>query len=233
MIQAIETRYKGYRFRSRTEARWAVFFDEMEYKWEYEPEGFVLPDGTHYLPDFRLWTPQQEPIWAEIKGGHVKEDAKFTAFSEALDNGEEEEPYLWTPHPRRVLLSGTPYEYFIEDVGYRGTTWRMKAFICPRCGLPEEGLDPEDHICIPCDWETKSGGFHPLEYDGFFPYRPHKGAIQIAQKWDDVHQPTAFPLVASGDGSTVQQDAARAIKAACEASRAARFEHSERRRVWA
>jgi hypothetical protein len=26
-IKAIETLYRGYRFRSRTEARWAVFFD--------------------------------------------------------------------------------------------------------------------------------------------------------------------------------------------------------------
>ena len=26
-IKAIETVYKGYRFRSRLEARWAVFFD--------------------------------------------------------------------------------------------------------------------------------------------------------------------------------------------------------------
>jgi hypothetical protein len=29
-IKAIETRYKGYRFRSRLEARWSVFFDAME-----------------------------------------------------------------------------------------------------------------------------------------------------------------------------------------------------------
>ncbi len=28
-IKAIETRYKGYRFRSRLEARWAVFFDAL------------------------------------------------------------------------------------------------------------------------------------------------------------------------------------------------------------
>jgi len=27
MIKAIETQYRGYRFRSRLEARWAVFFD--------------------------------------------------------------------------------------------------------------------------------------------------------------------------------------------------------------
>jgi hypothetical protein len=40
VIKPIETRYKGYRFRSRLEARWAVFFDTMEIPWEYEKEGF-------------------------------------------------------------------------------------------------------------------------------------------------------------------------------------------------
>lgn len=53
-IKAIQTRYKGYHFRSRLEARWAVFFDALGLEWEYEPEGFELPDGTRYLPDFLL-----------------------------------------------------------------------------------------------------------------------------------------------------------------------------------
>ena len=53
-IKAIETYYKGYRFRSRLEARWAVFFDAAGIKFEYEPEGFVMSDGTKYLPDFYL-----------------------------------------------------------------------------------------------------------------------------------------------------------------------------------
>lgn len=52
-IKAIETYYKGYRFRSRLEARWAVFFDAAGIKYEYEPEGFDL-DGVWYLPDFYL-----------------------------------------------------------------------------------------------------------------------------------------------------------------------------------
>jgi hypothetical protein len=55
-IKAIETTYRGYRFRSRTEARWAVFFDTLGVKWDYEVEGFELPDGTRYLPDFRIST---------------------------------------------------------------------------------------------------------------------------------------------------------------------------------
>lgn len=54
MIKAIETRYKGYRFRSRLEARWAVYFDALELEWEYEPEGFDLGNGEYYLPDFRI-----------------------------------------------------------------------------------------------------------------------------------------------------------------------------------
>ena len=52
-MQAIETRYKGYRFRSRLEARWAVFFDAWGVTWEYEPEGFIVPGYGYYLPDFK------------------------------------------------------------------------------------------------------------------------------------------------------------------------------------
>lgn len=64
MIQAIPTRYNGYLFRSRIEARWAVFFDTLGVKYEYEKEGLDL--GSHrYLPDF--WLPGLG-VWIEIKG---------------------------------------------------------------------------------------------------------------------------------------------------------------------
>lgn len=64
MLQPIETIYKGYRFRSRLEARWAVFFDALGIVWEYEKEGYDL-DGLWYLPDF--WLPELE-YWVEVKG---------------------------------------------------------------------------------------------------------------------------------------------------------------------
>ncbi len=51
-IQPIETVYKGYRFRSRLEARWAVFFDALDVEWTYEPEGLDLGAMGWYLPDF-------------------------------------------------------------------------------------------------------------------------------------------------------------------------------------
>ncbi len=63
-IKAIETTYNGHRFRSRLEARWAVFFRTLGVPYEYEPEGFDLGEGIWYLPDF--WLPEQN-CWAEIK----------------------------------------------------------------------------------------------------------------------------------------------------------------------
>jgi hypothetical protein len=64
MIRPIETEYNGYLFRSRLEARWAVFFDTLGVPYEYEPEGFELGDGTRYLPDF--WLPTWD-AWVEVK----------------------------------------------------------------------------------------------------------------------------------------------------------------------
>lgn len=62
-IKAIQTEYKGYRFRSRLEARWAVFFDELNIQYQYEPDGFPLKSGW-YLPDFYL---PEFSIYVEIK----------------------------------------------------------------------------------------------------------------------------------------------------------------------
>jgi hypothetical protein len=75
-IKAIETQYKGYRFRSRTEARWAVFFDALDIKWEYEKEGYEFDDGTRYLPDFYL---NDFRMFIEIKGEYPTDIEKSKA----------------------------------------------------------------------------------------------------------------------------------------------------------
>lgn len=41
MIKASQPSYSGYKFRSRLEARWAVFFTALGLQWVYEPEGLV------------------------------------------------------------------------------------------------------------------------------------------------------------------------------------------------
>ena len=65
-MKAIETIYNGYRFRSRLEARWAVFFDAMGLEYEYEPEGFELDGDLRYLPDFKL----RYGPYVEVKPGN-------------------------------------------------------------------------------------------------------------------------------------------------------------------
>lgn len=65
VIRAIETQYKGYKFRSRLEARWAVFFDAVGFHWQYEPQGFSN-GKLAYLPDFFV---NELDMWLEVKPG--------------------------------------------------------------------------------------------------------------------------------------------------------------------
>lgn len=83
-LKPIETRYNGYRFRSRLEARWAVFFDALGIEWEYEKEGYDLGEAGWYLPDF--WLPGMD-MFAEIKGQELTqgEKCKIAALAKASD----------------------------------------------------------------------------------------------------------------------------------------------------
>lgn len=69
-IKPIQTSYAGCFFRSRLEARWAVFFDHLGIPWEYEPQGYETGAGR-YLPDF--WLPEMR-MWAEVKGQFTHAD---------------------------------------------------------------------------------------------------------------------------------------------------------------
>ena len=93
-MQAIQTSYNGYRFRSRLEARWAVFLDALHAEWSYETEGFDL-SGTWYLPDFwvRDWN-----AWLEIKGSTPSEEEEHKCELLADASGRNV-----------LLLSGEPW----------------------------------------------------------------------------------------------------------------------------
>ena len=83
--KAIETSYAGCRFRSRLEAKWAVFFDALEIAWEYEPQGYLIDvpgrGPIAYLPDFKL----EDGTWVEVKGSETQLDKPLlTATSEQL-----------------------------------------------------------------------------------------------------------------------------------------------------
>lgn len=58
------TEYRGQKFRSRSEARFARYCDDAGLQWEYELEAFRTPYGV-YHPDFYL---PELALWVEIKG---------------------------------------------------------------------------------------------------------------------------------------------------------------------
>lgn len=83
-MKPIETHYRGYRFRSRLEARHAVFLDYFREPWDYEPEGFNLPSGQ-YLPDFWL---SRLGCWLEIKGQKPTEREQQLCYELAHATGK-------------------------------------------------------------------------------------------------------------------------------------------------
>lgn len=86
-VKPIPTKYKGYRFRSRLEARWACFFDMMDCKYEYEPEGWQIGDRP-YLPDFYL---PAIDCYIEVKGSLSPEDkALFERIGESRRDREND-----------------------------------------------------------------------------------------------------------------------------------------------
>lgn len=63
-FQPLSTTWNGQVYRSRTEARWAVFFDALAIHVSYEPQSFDLSTGARYLPDFYL---THFSAWFEVK----------------------------------------------------------------------------------------------------------------------------------------------------------------------
>jgi hypothetical protein len=81
--RGIPTWHNGVLYRSRGEAKWAVFLDRLEVPFEYETQGFDT-DGSWYLPDFVIFA-ATGTIWAERKDsweGDPDGVAKFRRFAD-------------------------------------------------------------------------------------------------------------------------------------------------------
>lgn len=89
-ILPIETLYRGYRFRSRLEARWAVFFDVAGIPWQYEVEGFDLSSVQAPTDVKGLW-------FHELgERGHLTyKDIVRMKQAEVVNEGPDEGSSMW------------------------------------------------------------------------------------------------------------------------------------------
>ncbi len=110
MIKAIDTYYNNNYFRSRLEARWAVYFDALKTKWEYEQEGYDLGEEGWYLPDFYL---PEHKIYAEIKPIEFTLEEHLKCYKLAVLSGKSviELVGLPTTAPMDVNAPPLPYEW--------------------------------------------------------------------------------------------------------------------------
>ena len=168
---SVPTLYKGIQFRSRLEARWAVFFDELGIEWDYEPETFATQYG-YYMPDFYLPSINR---WFIVKGTKMHEDerkkvydlCRLTNATAIIANGSIPEKFgFYLPgdssHCNNFeLLKVDKYEQAECWCIWDSRFFEVKPHVCSQYGDTFEG---GDYDYLPC-FCPKCGKFD-FQYEG-------------------------------------------------------------------
>lgn len=229
-IPAIETHYHGCRFRSRKEARWAIFLDRLGIPWEYEPQGYVV-DGEPYLPDFLIYPGTEQAMWFEVKGQFPTsgEIAKAAGLAE----GTGIRTYLYfgpVEQPGPGLSQIITWDEYFDEAGTRWQWhnehgWIMNGSEAPRwqVGLP------------PTAFRFDAGDFPgPVRQrrepkSGFWWWTdcPHCGQVVLKMHGQVGWCPSvANPPEGEDLYPRFAHETSR-LQAAYRAARSARFEHGE------
>lgn len=202
-VRPIQTEYRGHLFRSRLEARWAVFFDALGVEWRYEPEGYETPHGR-YLPDF--WLPSIG-LLVDVKPMCGWPDRRLEAVASHLNARAT----ILGPIPDPERLRGLAYAHCQEqsvwcDIGDAWDLWEME-WTSP-VAFPDGGGDEGPYAwcaCTACD----AVGF---EFEGrVCRSRTHDAGCVVKANSNKRPRTPAHPRILS----------------AYRAARSARFEHGQ------
>ena len=160
---AIATDYRHFEFRSRLEAKWAVFFDLCGWQWSYEPMDL---DG--WIPDFAIG---EQPTLVEVKPFFSDEEWK-----EAIEKIKR------TGYDKPVILLGADPTWFAQET----------YFEAPQCGWLLERLDVPgmpQHIVSDLHFGITEGneriGLCPMD-GGWSNYIWNAPNDRYANKWSRV-----------------------------------------------
>jgi hypothetical protein len=178
--KAIKTKYKGYTFSSRLEARWAAFFDLLDWKWTYEPV-----DLKGYIPDFILLF--YKPLLVEITPEIYRTDL--------------------TPYVDQIQQSGWQNEYCVfgaelletEDPSSETLALGLlgEVYECDALSSPWRDGDAEFFRCTHCGQYSihhNIGSYH-CRVNGCYDGDHYLGGIdkaEIHELWGQAHAMTRW-----------------------------------------
>ena len=155
MIRAIQTFFDGFRFRSRTEARFATMWKALGWHYQYEMEGFALEKGP-FLPDFYL---TDCAVFFEVKG--VMPSDHEVGLCTSLADAHDCTVFLAVGQPEHdaAVYRFPPHEGYListlrTELGSLGASPDEieRAVLCARSAQFEHGQKPV--TCTDPGWST-------------------------------------------------------------------------------
>lgn len=157
MYKVHTVRYKGQRFRSKTEAQYAYVFEKLGIEYEYEPEVVALNKGektVKYLPDFFL---HKTGIWVEIKNRGKEAPTTeecWKAWKLAIQSGKPCFIFFGDPLGAKNYPNGCAYRY--DPDGSVSSAWQFAE--CVRCRMVAPTLHGKIGT-LPCNCPKPSHDF--------------------------------------------------------------------------
>jgi hypothetical protein len=146
-----KTWFDGELFRSALEARWRIFYREMDLVCDYENEPCAY-DSELYQPDFML---RLQRVWILVKGAYPKQEEKAKAqglarrsgypvyfFCGEIPNPHEDDESWYTGSALAFFSDGTMDEAY----------WWCECPICQSAGIEFEGRAAR----LPCGCLSKN-----------------------------------------------------------------------------
>lgn len=169
---AIETAYRKFEFRSRLEAKYAVFFDLCGWSWSYEP-----PEFNGWIPDFAIG---QRPTLVEVK-----------PFYKAAEWGAQKVKIVESGCRQPVILLGADPTWISVEAPNddRGCVWSETTEPGPIIGWLFDPSDPQ----YPMTYQLHFGftednnklGLCPMDgpWTNFIWSIPEEGTDKKARVW--------------------------------------------------